>query len=279
MNGYEKNLKRDGGEAVYLFCIARFGCLPTIEGRGIDGGHPVSLWTFRDIAAVFSMVSVEEFLGPSAESRMRDLAWIGPRARRHEEVIEQGMNHSPVLPARFGTLFSSMESLSKVLGKRYDTISSFLDRIDGKEEWAVKVLMDRAKAKDKLFSTMLAREERRLVLLSPGVRYFQEQRIRASVEKELASWLKETGKKIAANLNRHASYFCERKALPRGILGNDLDMVMNWAFLAPRSSVLDFRVLIDQANADYARRGLIFKCSGPWPPYSFCPSLELEKEE
>jgi hypothetical protein len=38
---------------IYLFCFARSGLLPAIEGTGVDGQSPLFLHTLLDIAAVF----------------------------------------------------------------------------------------------------------------------------------------------------------------------------------------------------------------------------------
>jgi hypothetical protein len=271
----ENLIKNDGGEAIYLFCLAGSGHLSAIEGTGVDGRSPLFQWNLRDITAVLSMACVEEFSGPSGESRMEDLAWVGPRACHHEAVIEGVMRHSPVLPARFGTLFSSLESLKKLLTKHYDTISEFLDRVTDKEEWAVKGLLDRDKARERFFSMILATDEADLSL-SPGMHYFQEQRIQAEFEKELSSWLNVVLKRIASDIARHASDFSERRPLSQEVTGKDTDMVLNWAFLVPRNAMADFRAEIDRANSDQARQGLVFELSGPWPPYSFCPSLRQD---
>lgn len=266
-------------KGVYLFCFARSNRLPAIEGTGVDRQNPLLLQRFLDVTAVVSTVSLEEFSGPMAESRMQDLSWVGPRACRHEEVVEQVMRHSPVLPARFGTLFHSPESLEIRLKKHHGAISKFLDRVTDQEEWAVKGLLDREKAKEELFSITLAREEGQLASLSPGLRYFQEQRMRAAVEKELNHWLKEVYKELASVLSHYASDFCERKVFSREATENGGDVVLNWAFLVPRGVWADFRAGIDRANAEHAQRGLIFKLTGPWPPYSFSPSLEMDSEE
>ena len=69
----------------------------------MDGHHPLSVFRrFQNLCAVLSEVRLEDFCGGAAELRMRDLAWVGPRALRHEAVVEEVMRHSPVLPARFG---------------------------------------------------------------------------------------------------------------------------------------------------------------------------------
>jgi hypothetical protein len=264
------------GKGIYLFCFARPHVPPVVNVSGIGDRYLVLQWTFEDILAVLTKVSLEEFCGPLAESRMQNLSWIGPRACRHEEVIEHVMRHSPVLPARFGTIFSSPESLEGLVKMHHDAISRFLDQVTDKEEWAVKGLMDRAKAKEELLSVILAREGGALASLSPGVRYFQEQRIRAGAEKELNLWLKEICKRVANDLSRSATDFRERKVLSREATGMDGDMVLNWAFLVPRSVAADFRKRIEQANSDHAQQGLAFHLSGPWPPYSFCPPLKIE---
>jgi hypothetical protein len=258
-------------EAVYLYCFARAVLLDAVAGESVNAKSPLFLQRFGQVAAVASRVAMEEFCGPDAESRLRDLSWLGPRACRHEKVIEHVMACSPVLPVRFGTIFSSLKGLDDVLKRHHRVISRFLDRVADKEEWAVKGLLNRAKATEGLVSIMLAADSERLSSLSPGTRYFEERRIRADVETELRGWLKGARKKIASDLSRYASDLCERKVFPGNIEGGE--MVLNWAFLVPRSGVADFRARIEQANADYERQGLVFQVSGPWPPYSFCPSL------
>jgi len=271
-------MKNESSESIYLYCLARSNLLQFIDGTGVDGKNPLFLQNFRDIAAVISMVSLSEFCGQSAESRMQDLSWIGPRACRHEEVVQQVLRHSPVLPATFGTIFSSIESFKKCLETNYYTILSFLDKVADKEEWSVKGLIDKSKAKEIVYYNTLAKEAECLASLSPGMRYFQEQRIQSKIEKELNGWLKDICIRIENDLNRYASDFYERKTLPRGVTGNDMDMILNWAFLVPRGSVEDFRARIDLANTDHTHQGIVFKLSGPWPPYSFCLSLSMEEK-
>jgi hypothetical protein len=263
-------------EGVYLFCFARPHALPSPNPRGLDDRHPVSKWVAEDVMAVVSTVSLEEFCGPLAEVRMKDLSWIGPRACRHEEVIEQLGKHTPVLPARFGTIFSSLKQLGRLLNMHHDRISRFLDRAMDKDEWSIKGIMDTSQAKEKVLSSALSRDTERLASLSPGMRYFQEQRIRAGVDRELRAWLREACGEIWKDLKSRASECCERRVLSHNPEGMDGDMVLNWAFLVSRDSVEDFRACVDQRRLKYAEQGLAFHLSGPWPPYSFCPSLEME---
>jgi len=260
-------------EPIYLFCFARSDLLHTIEGTGVDGRSSLFLLPYREIVAVLSMVALEEFQGETAETRMHDLAWLGPRACRHEEVVERAMCHSPVMPVRLGTVFHSLARLEDRLKKHYDAIRLFLDQVCDKEEWSVKGFLDEKEAGRKYYSRMLDVRAGQLSS-SAGMRYLQEQRLRAESEKELRRRLKEVCQDVAGDLDLIAVDSCVRNVLHGESTGNDRVMIVNWAFLVPRSAVAQFRMLIERANAQCQPLELVFVLSGPWPPYSFCPVLE-----
>jgi hypothetical protein len=262
------------GEAVYLFCFTRLGAPEHVEGAGIDDASVVSLWRCGEIVAVISGASLEEFCGSGAEERLRDLAWLAPRARRHEAMIEKVMRHSPVFPARFGVLFSSAERLENLMQKHYETISRFLDQVEDQEEWAVKGRMNRAKMEAGMFSRALAAQAPSLPA-PPGARYLREQRLRLTVQKDLHSLAKNVCQACASDLCLHASVFRERQVPSAEINDNDGAPVSNWSFLIPCADRAAFLARIKKANVTHRPRGIEFEFSGPWPPYSFTPSLEV----
>jgi hypothetical protein len=262
--------------ALYLFCFARSDLVGQVEGTGVDGQRPLSLFRHSpDLCAVVSEVPLEDFCGPAAELQMQELAWVGPRAFRHEAVVEQVMRYSPVLPVRFGTLFSSQESLAEFLDTHRQTILQFLERVVDQEEWSIKGLLDRKQAAQALMSASLAAQQGQLATLPPGTRYFQEQRIRSAAEKELSLWLNETCQQVASDLRKQASDFRECQVVPREPPESGSEVVLNWAFLLPRGATAAFRLRIDQVNENHATRGLVFELSGPWPPYRFVPPLSM----
>jgi hypothetical protein len=265
-------------QALYLYCLARLSRMPPLplEGRGLDGRSPLLVESFQDLAAVWSPVPLEDFCGPEAADRLRELTWIGPRVIRHQEVVVGVMRHSPVLPARFGTIFLSPANLEKVLQVHHDTIAGFLERLTDQGEWAVKGMLDRSGAKERLFSLKLAEEADRLGALSPGTRYFQEQRLRAGSDQELKRWLKEVCRELWIDLRGYAAEVRERRLFSREVTGSHQDMILNWAFLVPEKTLAGFQERIREATAQYAETGLAIECTGPWPPYSFTPALDLE---
>jgi hypothetical protein len=246
-----------------------------ITSGGIDEQHAPFFQSFGKVAAVLNLVSQAEFCGPAGEANLQDLAWLAPRACRHQAVIEQVMHLGPVLPARFGTLFSSLASLETYLRENEDAISRFLERVSGHEEWAVKGLLDSARAEAELLARSRSGREGSLST-TPGMAYLQEQSLRIKVKQEVDDRLAEVGNSLLEDLHSLASEVCERRILSRETTGEEQDMVLNWAFLVPRTGLADFRGRIERANAEQKLCGLTFELSGPWPPYSFNPVLERE---
>ncbi len=258
--------------ALYVFCIARLDLLTTIDAIGGDGDGVLQLIPFHDVVAVVSTVSVNDFCGPVAEARLKDVAWVGRRAWRHEAIVERVMQSSPILPARFATLFSSRERLEAWLAAHHAAISASLDRVTGHEEWAVKGRLDRQRAEARLFVAALERE-RGTLPPSPGTRYLDEHRIRARVGRELDLWLEEACDRAVAELQVHATEFRERVVVPEARVAGGLG-ILNWAFLVARRTIGDFGATVRRLNHELHDQGLVLDVSGPWPPYSFCPSLE-----
>jgi len=260
------------GEGIYLFGFARPHALHIIECPPLEDGQPLVQWVLQNVAAVFCTVDLEEWMGRSSEENLQDLTWVGPRACVHEKVVEQIMASSPVLPARFATLFSSLDNLAQLVVSHYSVISAFLDSVVGKEEWAVKMLLDRARAEEHLLASLVSSRGRD-VGASPGRTYLCEQRLRDDVRNTLHSWVTTIADLIAGELDPHTVASRSLRTLPRNASGRDKDMAFNWAFLLARDSRGPFHARANQLSAQYADQGMILDISGPWPPYSFCPSL------
>ena len=265
----------NGEDVLYVFCFARSSDVLDVHGSGVDG-HP--LWIFHhapELCAVVSHVAAEEFCGPAAERQMQELAWVGPRAFRHEAVIEEVMAHSPVLPLRFGTLFSSLEALTGFMDTHRETIVEFLLRVTGHREWSVRGLLNRTLAQQHVLSSCLAAQQEQLSAMAEGMRYFVEQRIRNHAQTELSGWLEQTSRQVACDLAGQALEFRECKVVSREGTENGVEEVLNWAFLLPSSAITAFQQSLDRINLEWGQQGLWFELSGPWPPYRFVPALSM----
>jgi hypothetical protein len=283
------NKNEDSKEAFYVYGFTRAGLVPVAEGAAVpEGGVSASLFSvgidephapfFRrsgNVAAVLSRVSQSEFCGPAGEKNLQNLAWLAPRACRHEAVLEQVMRLGAVLPARFGTLFSSTASLESFMRQHETEIGRFLERMGGQEEWAVKGFFDQAGAEKALLVSWRSEESSRPGL-PPGVTVLREQSQRIQAREALDDQLAETCSELLEELNVLATQMVPRRILAHERPDAAREMVLNWALLLPAAAVADFRARIERANAERNGGGLALEVSGPWPPYSFCPVLEAE---
>jgi hypothetical protein len=264
----------DSQNGLYLYCLTRADVLLSRGEKGIKPGISLSFQTFGNIAAVFQIVPLIDFLGERGKQNLSDPDWVGPRIIQHEEVIETVMAGSSVVPARFGTIFSTSENLKCFLHRNQKRIMDFLDDISGKSEWAVKGILDRNLARKKIASEIIQKEYALLSVLSAGKRYFEEKKISSQADAALKIWLGETFSKVCNDFQHHASRFCERKAQSQK--ENNADIVINWAYLVSLGSFKEFEKQVIEESSIYKKNGLTFQLSGPWPPYSFSPSFEME---
>jgi len=259
---------------LYLFCFARPEEARQVAASSVDERNPVRIFRHSaEVCAVIGEVAREDFCGPRAERQMEQLSWVGPRALRHEAVIEEVMEHSPVLPARFGTLFSSLPALTRFMDAHRAVIAQFQGRVAGQREWSVQGRFDRNRAQQARAAEKLAAEQGQLSSLAEGIRYFAEKRIRQQAEQEMGGWLEQTLRQVAHNLAQHATDFRQCDTLARERSDSQAEEVLNYAFLLPESKAASFLQEVDRANLEHAAEGLEFERSGPWPPFRFVPAL------
>lgn len=265
----------DPPAGIYLFCVASssepvLGCLA--GGEGIGPGTSLGAVTHAGLVAVVCAVPLEEWTGPGSEERLRDLGWLGPRAVRHEAVIESVQAHGPVLPLRFGCLFSSEAEVRRWLAVHGARISAFLSETAARtEEWSLKGWLDAERAT----AARLAADERWKALpASPGARYLREQKLRQEVERTVRSWARGLGEQAAQELRALGA---EARALrlpgSPSPSGRNEEAVFSFALLVPRSAVAEFKDRVETLHRALSEQGVSLDLTGPWPLYSFCPQL------
>ena len=257
-----------------MYCFASPTVAGRIEASGVDELTDVTSVTVGEVASVFSKVSLEDFIGPAGDANLRDASWIVPRARRHERVVEEVMRLSPVLPARFGTVLSSASVLDQLVVGSAEKIRQFLDRMVNLEEWSVKAFLDLPKAEEWMMTSQAAlADPPGRGPASPGVAYIQGKRLRARARRQMEEWCHRTVEGVGRLLAAHAVDVCPLRPQLRGTSAKDGKMVLNCALLVSKDRVVELGERASEIEAGYADAGLSLNVSGPWPPYSFCPSI------
>lgn len=257
-------------EAIYLYCFARPGAARDIAAEGVDG-RPVIRLNHGSVAALYSVVVAEDFSAAAPGNRMDDTKWVIASACQHERVIEEAMEAGPVVPVRFGTLFSSMDALRLLMVQQGTPIAGTLNALGDKQEWSVKGFVDPVTARAWLIvaDPALAEAWRRLPE-SPGARYFQEKRVHAQAHEAFARWRAIVAEEVREHLGPCAVAATLLDLQDRRVSGREADMVLNVALLVERDRVAEMRTLVKAAATAYTGAGLTLDVSGPWPPYNFC---------
>jgi hypothetical protein len=232
------------------------------------------------VTAVFSHVPLADFSAKSPSPRSEDPEWVVSRACQHERIVAAVMRSGPVLPVKFGTVFSSEQALRQAVEQMGGGIAHVLDRLVGKEEWAAKVFIDAAAAREWLLATdpVLAARHGDLPE-SPGRRYLQAKRVEAEVDAVLRHWRASVAAEIQAEIWRYGLALHPLKLQPKNVTGRGADMVLNLAMLVKRDGVAALEARVRELEAAYADRGVTLEVTGPWPPYHFCPPPEPSHNE
>jgi len=249
----------------YLHGVMRAGTEIPAGLTGIEDDAPVCAVDCGRLVALTSVVSRDGFEsdGPA------DPAWVVPRALQHELVIETMLQRGPILPVRFGALFSTQEALAAWLAANQEAIIRFLDHVAGKEEWTLKVHVELEAALESLVAQdPVWAAKAGLLPASRGTRYFQEKRLREEARQHVrraARVAVETVRIVARALAE------ERVLVPHKPDAQDVEPVLRSAYLVPSHLVSAFLDRVRQAAG--ATACLRLDPSGPWPPSHFCPLL------
>lgn len=245
--------------AIYCFCFAPASLPSDLEFPACGWEDPVSISPAAGLRVVLSEVPRERFEGAEAEQRLADLSWLMPRLEAHDRVISLAMACATVFPLPFGTLFSSPQALAYEVARRRRTLLDFFEGMAGREEWAVKALLDRDRA---TAARMRELFPGRAEQPAGGRGYLLHQRQKVQAEQAIGPWLTQVIADLDLVLERHCEAVLTRPARDPAIA--------NRACLVGTPGALGLRAEIDRMGAGLADQGLDLHCSGPWPLYSFC---------
>src|SRR5436305_7789314 len=138
--GNGRQNKQNMNRLLYLYGITAKAPKLKISGS-IDGKSPVEHLEDLGLTAWFSPVSSVEF-GEKLAANMENLEWLSGASVRHQRAVSQISDVVTVLPARFGTVFKSEESLLQHVREQKDKLSATLTRIEGTEEWGIKLFLN-----------------------------------------------------------------------------------------------------------------------------------------
>ncbi len=273
------SLRDNGGDssgltsetAICLFAFAE--CVDALRPRLPDATleQRLVLHCVKSVAALVGVIPIADYDGADSERRLSDIAWLAPRVRRHAELVAWMAQRSPVFPAPFGTLYSSLDNLTAFMHAHETAIAAFLCAVADKEEWELRAVahFDDPDALDRLACDAWPDWRK----LSKGSRYMRLCRDKNALldygRAEAAAFVGE----FVAELRPLASD-TRLLGLPRLPSADGQEPVARYALLVAKTGVAAIRDRVQEAAPRASNRHVAIALSGPWPPFSFRPDLK-----
>jgi gas vesicle protein GvpL/GvpF len=243
--------------ARYVFAVARALRAEDLAGTAGFHGMPLQVVEHGGLSAVVCDVDLEEFGEEPLTRNLEDLAWVERTARTHNEVVWRVAGSATCAPLRLVTVCSDDDSVrAKVDALRAD-LEQVLDRVEGRQEWSLKVLARRAPAK----------EPATAAAASSGADYLRRKREAADQRRGQGEDAARAAHELDEVARAHA--VAARRLAPQDprLSGRSEAMVLNAAYLVEADAHEAFRAAVHAAAEDY---GVVsIELDGPWPPYSF----------
>lgn len=248
--------------ATYLYAITRAGAaLDLQQTRGVDD-EPVRLLDDGDLACVVGSVGLDEFGEEALTQNLEDLGWLERVARRHDGVVRAVALRTATVPLRLAVICRDDESARARLRALGSRAGELLDRIDGREEWGVK-----------MFASASA-SEAQATPAGSGTAYLQRRRKALADREDVMAAARRDADEVFERLAARAYAGVRHRPQDQRLSGAAAPMVLNAAFLVDRDKSAEFHSVTSELAARRGPDALVV--TGPWPPYSFA---SLEEEE
>jgi hypothetical protein len=217
------------GSVLYVYAVT--GSFSGSLAAGLHGA-PLRAIAGGPLEAIYS----EHAVAPEPDEK---LLWA------HEQVVEDLMESSTILPMRFGSTVESREGLAGLLNERQEEFMASLERVRGAVELSVRAQLPVAADPDE--------RARPAWRSQPGTAYLLE-RARRQRRSEDA----------AGRIHRPLAALA-RTSAPKASIGGPGPFKV--AYLVDEESVEAFGERVGELNSTLADTKV--SCTGPWPPYSF----------
>ncbi|MCP3026945.1 GvpL/GvpF family gas vesicle protein [Halobacillus sp. A5] len=259
---------------VYLY-----GVIPTPEDgdnpfsshKGIDNEHELQMKNYGDISAVFCHVEEEEYGEEVLQEKTNQMDWVQEKAFHHHEILMNIRERTALIPMKFCTIYQSEANLDDMVHNHQDQMKALIERLDGKEEWNLKVYCDRDQLSKNVADHNLNIKEKKdeIAQMSKGRQYLESRKLDQYVQQEVEREQDAFGSALHEQLTAYSVEDTVKKNWNRDVTGKDEEMCWNSAYLVPLERVEDFLEIITNENEKHKSSGWILEATGPWPAYHF----------
>lgn len=241
-----------------------------VRDQDLAVGLTLDILDIGSIRCWFRYIEADHFQGPEAEANLADLEWLTPRVLLHESAVSTIAQSVPFYPTRFGTLFSSTDSLVVSVERWQAELEEFFAQVSGLREWGIKIFLDRKRLEQQLLAKLVSGDPKDL-RGADYLRIKREQRLLPATIEAMTSDLVSKTEVEATSLGLP---HVRRSIIATANEAHDDELVANLAMLGDDASISNLSERIEKhLNTVTESDCFRFEVTGPWAAYSFCPSL------
>lgn len=126
----------------YVYAVGDATALAGLrELTGIEDA-PVHCAVAGRLCGLTSAVSVQAFRAVQQATEVTEHGWLADAVRAHERVALHALERAPILPMRFGTVYSSLDDVHAMLLRHQASLLAELQRLAGGAEWCLTVRVE-----------------------------------------------------------------------------------------------------------------------------------------
>lgn len=268
--------------AVCVFAVRR-GRGPELPPglSGHEGGGPLRLVPAGALWAVVQDVPADHYSEEALRERLSEPATLERCVRDHHAVVTAFAARGGAIPLPLATLYHSEERCRAALAVDVPRFERTLERITGRNEWAVKVnLLAGRKLDPQTPQTPQEPPAGGDEKPAPSGRaYLARLRERGQERDDRRQRALEAAELLDRAVLSIADATVRRRPHGAEIVGRDRTQIMNAAYLVPERSGAEFNALLDRLRAAPEFEACELEVTGPWVPYSFVDAASLAETQ
>lgn len=252
---------------LYVYTVLRTAAPPApplaLDGPAAVLGAGLELVEHEGLTAVVEPVDPADYDEEPLRARLEDLDWLAAMARAHHEVVARVGRHTTTVPLRLATICRGRPGVQRMLAESGASIGEALERVEGAEEWGVKLY-----AQPEPAGPPPTEAGTQSAAGAPSGRDYLRRRLtdrRAQADR--SGRTRRAAEAVHERLTRQASGAVLHPPQQRQLSQVPGDNVLNAAYLVPTAERQAF--LDSVPTADDLPPGVRVEVTGPWVPYSF----------
>ncbi|MFF6881061.1 GvpL/GvpF family gas vesicle protein [Streptomyces sp. NPDC012474] len=233
---------------------------------GHDGGGPLRVLAAGSLYLTVQDVPAAAFGEEALAQRLNRPAELERCARAHHRAVETAASAGPVVPLPMATLYLDDRNAVRAVAAREAPLRALLDRLRGRAEWAVKV-----HGPGSGHASAAAGDGP-----ADGRSYLRRASARRRTERETRERALEQAHAVDRELRRYAAAATRHRPQSEQLTGRSVPQLLNAAYLVDDGQRAEFVRAVGELARDAHRSAVEVTVSGPWIPYSFARSDEVE---